>query len=275
MGNKIKYGLKNVHYSVITNTEGVINYATPVAIPGAVNLVLNAKGDKTEFYADDGAYFVATLNQGYDGNLEVALIPDVFKKDVLGEIEDANGALFEDSEAKIKAIALMYEFKGDSKKTKHVNYNVSVARPSVQSNTRTNSITPETDTLAITASPAEDTGYVKGKIEEGQTGYDDFYSAVYLEDAVQNTVASDTVSFAKDAPVDIAIDVTSTSITNAVRNVKIDGIDVAGVNLTVTGVDVSIDSDYIGGLDNGEHIILVEFDKGNAVTVTLTVAATA
>ena len=30
-------------------------------------------------------YFVATANQGYEGSLEIALIPDSFRTEVLGE----------------------------------------------------------------------------------------------------------------------------------------------------------------------------------------------
>ena len=49
MSNKIKYGLKNVHYAVITEAGGVVSYGTPVAIPGAVNITLSPAGEKVEF----------------------------------------------------------------------------------------------------------------------------------------------------------------------------------------------------------------------------------
>lgn len=273
MSNKIKFGLKNVHYAVITNTNGVISFGSTAPIPGAVNLSLSPKGDKTEFYADDMAYFVATANQGYEGNLEIALIPDAFRVDVLGDRIDTNGALFEDSNAIPKNIALMYEFKGDKKSTRHINYNVSVARPSIESSTKGASIEPVTDTLEITASPAEDTGLVKGRLLEGQTGYDTFYSAVYLENAVLNTVASTTAEFSKTAPTNVDIDVTSSDASNAVKDVKLNGTSIGGVNLTATGVDVSIESSFIAGLDNGVYTLFVEFQKGNAIAVTLTVTA--
>lgn len=177
--NKIKFGLKNVHYAVITETEGVITFGTPTRIPGGVSLSLTPKGDKTEFFADDMAYFVATANQGYEGSLEIALIPDNFRTEVLGEKADKNGVLFEDSNAIPKNIALMYEFSGDVKATRHVNYNVSVARPAIESTTKGTSIEPATDTIDITASPASDTGYVKAKAKLGDVGYDTFYSSVY------------------------------------------------------------------------------------------------
>ena len=177
--NKVKYGLKNVHYAILTNTEGVITFGTPVRIPGAVSLALNPKGEKTEFYADDIAYFITTSNQGYEGTLEIALIPDSFRKEVLGEKEDSNSVLFEDANEIPKDIALLYEFTGDINATRHVNYNVSVARPSIESSTKGTSIEPVTDTIAITASPALDTGYVKAKALHGQDGYDTFYTTVY------------------------------------------------------------------------------------------------
>lgn len=179
MGNKVKFGLKNVHYAVITDTDGVITFGTPKEIPGAVSLSLSAKGDKTEFYADDMAYFVATANQGYEGSLEMALIPDEFRVDVLKDVKDVNDVLFEDANVIANNIALMFEFSGDEKATRHVNYNVSVARPSIESSTKESSIDVKTETLEITASPASDTGYVKAKMLQGTTGYDTFYSSVY------------------------------------------------------------------------------------------------
>ena len=271
--NKVKFGLKNAHYAVVSNNNGVITYGTPVRIPGAVNLVLNPKGDKTEFYADDMAYFVTTANQGYEGTLEVALIPDSFKIDVLGETVDSNGALIENANAIPENIALMYEFTGDKKATRHINYNVSVARPSIESATKGASIEPVTDTIDITASPAVDSGDIKGKMLQDQTGYAGFYTAVYLKNGVNNTVVSSAETFSKAAPADVDIDATSTDGTNAVKNVKLDGVNIGGVNLTVTGVDVAIASAFIAALDNGVYTILVEFNKGNAVVVTLTVTA--
>lgn len=99
MSNKVKYGLKNVHFAVITETvtdgEVTITYGTPVPIPGAVNIALDAAGESVQFYADDSIYFEENINDGYTGNLEMALIPDDFRTDVLGEIEDSKGALIE------------------------------------------------------------------------------------------------------------------------------------------------------------------------------------
>ena len=103
--NKVKFGLKNVHYAVLTETSGVITYGTPVAIKGAVNLTLDPSGDETNFFADDTKYYAVTNDAGYTGSVEFAKIPDQFKKDVLGFVEDTNNILFEDAEVEPKSLA--------------------------------------------------------------------------------------------------------------------------------------------------------------------------
>lgn len=271
--NKIKYGLKNVHYAVVTEVLGVVSYGTPVAIPGAVNLSMSPEGEETEFEADDTEYFAANSNNGYSGDLEIALVPDSYRADVLGETIDSNGAYIENKDALIKRFALMFEFQGDEKATRHVMYNILANRPKVESSTKGKSIDPKTEVLSMKAKPAVDSGDVKAKLEYGKTGYSTFYSAVYLENAVTNTLATASGTFSKAAAADKTIDATSTSGTNAVKDVKCNGISIGGANLTITGIDVTIESTYIAALTNGTYTITVEFVQGNAVTYVLTVTA--
>ena len=95
MSNKVKYNLKNVHAAKLTTevVEGVTNYsyATPKAIPGAVSLSLDAEGDSSPFYADGIVYFRTYANNGYSGDLEIALIPEWFRTEILKELLDSNG----------------------------------------------------------------------------------------------------------------------------------------------------------------------------------------
>lgn len=273
MGNKIKFGLKNVHYSKITLVSGVPSYATPVSIPGAVNLSLNPEGEKTEFYADDSAYFKTTANAGYSGDLEIALVPDPFKIDIMGETIDANGAQIENANVIPSNFALMFEFSGDVNATRHVMYNVSAARPKVEGKTREKKIDPQTEVLSITADPAVDTGNVKAKLKPADTGYSTFYSAVYLEDAVVNTIAVSSSTMSKAAVADLTIDATSSSATNTVKDVKFNGASIGGANMSYAGVDATIESAYIAALDAGVYTITVEFVQGNAVTYVLTLTA--
>ena len=268
--NKVKYGLKNTHYAVVMEANGIVSYGTPKPWPGAVNLTLSAAGENVIFYADDHTYFEENTNNGYDGNIEMALIPDSFRVDVLGDTIDSNGALIENADAKPKKFALMYEFDGDAKKTRHVLYSVLPTRPNLDGSTRTNSKEPKTETMNISARPAIDTSDVKAKVKQGDTGYDTFFSAVYLKNAPTNT-AADPADFSKAAPADVLVDVTSSSGTNAVKSVYMDGVPVGFANLSIAGVDVTLSQTYIGTLANGDHTILIEFAQGNAVSVVLTV----
>nr|DAR15125.1 MAG TPA: tail tube protein [Caudoviricetes sp.] len=153
--NKVKFGLKNVHYALLTIAEnGAISFAKPVPIPGAVNLTMDAQGETSTFYADNGAYFVTTANDGYSGSLEVALIPDSFRQDVLHESLDPTAqVLVENVANQTSPYALLFEFDGDQRAIRHVLYNCTCTRPSVTGSTTTNTKDPTTETMNLTASP--------------------------------------------------------------------------------------------------------------------------
>lgn len=177
--NKVKYGLSNVHYSVITESGGAVDYAVPVAVPGAVELSLDAEGATVKFHADNGVYFSVQNNDGYSGTLEMALLPASFKKDVLGMKEDANGVLFEDRSAQIKPFALLFQFEGDEKATRHVLYRVMASRPKTGSKTTEEEIEVQTDVMDTTAEPASDTGFVKADVPFSSSAYAAFFASVY------------------------------------------------------------------------------------------------
>lgn len=180
--NKVKFGLKNVHYALLTTgDEGAVSFGTPVAIPGAVNLSLDAQGEPSTFYADDIAYYVTAANDGYSGTLEIALIPDSFRKDVLQDTEDqTDKVLIENVSAESKPFALLFEFAGDQKAVRHVLYNCSATRPGLTGATTTNTKEPTTESMTITASPLSN-GNVKAKTtpDTPDAKYNAWYQSVW------------------------------------------------------------------------------------------------
>lgn len=162
--NKVKFGLKNVHYALLTvSEEGAVSFGAPVPIPGAVSMSLSPQGETETFYADDIAYYVSTANNGYQGDLEIALLPDSFRTDVLREVEDeTDRVLVEKSTAEPQPFALLYQFTGDQQASLRVLYNCAAARPSEASSTIKNTKTPTTDILSLTASPLAN-GNIKAK----------------------------------------------------------------------------------------------------------------
>ena len=121
--NKVKFNLKNAHYALLTYDENNNPvYGTPVKMPGAVSISLDANGEPENFYADGIAYYIINNNMGYDGNLELAMIPESFRTDVLNETLDDKGVLVESSESELAPFALLFEFDGDKKHIRHVLY---------------------------------------------------------------------------------------------------------------------------------------------------------
>jgi phi13 family phage major tail protein len=202
--NKVKFGLRNVHYAKLTvGEDGTPTYAAPTPWPGAVSLGLDAEGDTTPFYADDTQYFVAVSNNGYSGDFESAMIPDDFNESIMGNIKDPNGVQLEDSSVQPEAFALLFEFEGDKNAIRHVLYNCKMTRASVESATTEDSTEPQTETGTITASPLTlpepitmtvgtetktVTSIVKGKTTADTTStvYQGWYGTVYLPTSSQS-----------------------------------------------------------------------------------------
>lgn len=186
MGNKVKYNLKNVHAAKLTETVNgdvqSFSYAKPKAIPGAVSISLDAEGDSSPFYADGIVYFRSVTNNGYNGDLEIALIPEWFRTEILQETLDDKGVLVETSDnAESVKFALLFEFDGDAKGIRHVLYNCSASRPSIESETKEDTIEPGTEKLSITADPRSD-GLVKARTGDTTDAatFNSWYQSVYL-----------------------------------------------------------------------------------------------
>lgn len=189
MANKIRYGLKNVYYAVATiGADNSATYETPVAFPGAVSLSLSAEGETSNFYADNIAYYVSNSNNGYSGSLEMAMITDEFAADILGEVQNATSGLkYEVQDAEPVHFALMFQFEGDAKATRHVIYNCVATRPDVSGSTKEETIDPQTETVDIVATSvyvsAISANVVKARAEEGAAAYSSFFTSVQLPTA--------------------------------------------------------------------------------------------
>lgn len=208
--NKVKFNICNVHYALQTLAEdGTVTFGTPVAMPGAVSLALDANGEPSNFYADGYAYYTISNNMGYDGDLELAMVPESFRTDVLKEELDSNKVLVENANVETANFALLFEFDGDVRKIRHVLYNCAASRPSIESQTNEDEIEVQTETLALTATPLVN-GYVKAKTGDDTTDavYQDWYKSVYLPSAEDGgdtpAVASEPAKAKMASPADTA-----------------------------------------------------------------------
>lgn len=195
--NKVKFGLNKVHYAKITSwtDDGIPTFATPVRIPGAVSLSIDAEGEAENFFADNGVYYVINNNAGYTGELEIALVTTDFATEILDEKLDNNGVLVERNDAELAEFALLFEFNGDKNHIRHVLYRCSASRPATESATTEDETEVKTETLSLKATALPD-GLVKSKTCENtdETTYNNWYKGVYIP---VTTAAAKSVSTTK------------------------------------------------------------------------------
>lgn len=179
--NKIRYGFRSVYFSVITESGGTPTYAEPVAWKGAKSLSLDAEGETSTYYADDIAYFTTNTNNGYTGTLEMSYLSDEFKEKVLGYVKTEDGMLAEDANVLPKPFALLCEFQGDAKATRHIWYKVVASRPSTEANTKEESVEPDTISIDISAVPVVSAdganAWVKADAASDASKYATFFTA--------------------------------------------------------------------------------------------------
>jgi phi13 family phage major tail protein len=279
--NKVKYNLKNVHFAKATFTDGGgVSFAKPKPIPGAVSLSLDANGEPENFYADGIAYYVINNNMGYDGDLELALIPEDFRMEILSEQRDNNGVLVENINAQLEHFALLFEFDGDQRQVRHVLHNCTASRPKIEGKTIEEKKEVQTESLTLSATPLSN-GIVKAKTgdETDQETYENWYQSVYIPvidsgsanadgtDLSALSIGNLTLTPAFDAGT-TAYTATTTNATNTVTATAAD--DEATVAITVNGSEHT--SGQAATWESGENTVTIVVTKGtSSKTYTITV----
>lgn len=184
--NKIRYGLTNTHVAKCSLAEdGTYTFEKPFKLTGAMSITLTPKGETVTVAADDDdEYARIDVNSGYDATLELVKIPDEFYINFLGETVDSKQVQFEKSDSESHpAFALLYEFTGDVKKTRHVLYYCKAARPEISAKTKNKSPEIATESLKLTTKNIPGTNMTKSKTREDtdKTVYDSWYDKVYTE----------------------------------------------------------------------------------------------
>ena len=167
--NKVRFGLSNVHYAILT--EGSSNaWATPVAVPGAVSLTVDANVASSDFYADNVAYFRTFANNGYTCTLEMAKITEKMLDEVFGMAADATGVIREKTGVEPKPFALLFQVEGDQADENYLFYRcVPSSKPNEGSQTTgENGAEPQTQSFDFSALPlvtgaANQKGLIKAK----------------------------------------------------------------------------------------------------------------
>lgn len=187
--NKVQFNLKNVHYAILTETitdnQTTYTWATPVHVPGAVSISLDAQSELSPFYADGIVYYQTVANNGYEGDLELAKITDQMYQEIFGmTLGSTSKVIVDNAFTEPKPFALLFQIDGDAGNELYCLYNCKATRPAIGSQTNTDSKEPQTQTCTISARPLEDgdvfartTGETPAETKEG------WFNAVYREAA--------------------------------------------------------------------------------------------
>lgn len=183
--NKVHYDLIDVHVAPLTFTEGVPTFGTPEALPGSISMDLSAQGNTVALRADGITYYRSNSNNGYSGNLNLAMVPDWFKVKYLGEkLTETDKVQVENANAEPAPFALLFGFLGDKKNRRHVLYNCMASRPNVKGENKENQKEPDTESLPLTAVPLPN-GDVKASttVDTPETVYNGWMKAVWQQPA--------------------------------------------------------------------------------------------
>ena len=184
--NKIKYGLSKCYYA-LKGSGGT--YGSPVALPGAVSLSLSPQGDLYKFYADNIVYYRNAVNNGYEGDLELALIPDGFLTAIMGNVLDnTDKVLTEEVQNTPTEFALGFQVEGDAHNNRFWIYNCVATRPNIDGETKEDSVEAQTEKIKISSTPDED-GVVRARTtaDTPQLTYDGWFNEVWLKPAPTTT----------------------------------------------------------------------------------------
>ena len=95
---------------------------------------------------------------------------------------------------------------------------------------------------------------------------------IYYPKAITNTVDDNAHDFSKASPADIVLAITSTGGATC-GGVSLDGQHLVSTAYTLGAGTVTLEKEYLGTLSNGDQVFSLLMDKGNNITVTVTVGA--
>ena len=178
---KVRYGISNLHIFKRTEADSTITYGDVITIPGTVHITLDPQGNVTPFHADNIRYWIGRSNQGYEGELELALVLDAIKTAYLGYADATNGNLIE-TNAQGADCAIVFQFETDTESRRAVLYNCQLSRPSRDFNTVEDDVEPETETLEFTVNGETVNGVqcFIAEVKPADSNYNTVFTAIAL-----------------------------------------------------------------------------------------------
>lgn len=177
MSDKVQFGIKNLHIGTYTvGTNGTVTLGTPYHQPGAVGFSPEESSEKNDFYADDIVYWSGYSGGKIEGDLEVALFSDDFKKNYLGYAELSDGGLANVKNATKPNVYIAFEVTGDSEGRRVILYNCTLGSIKREYKTIEEDKEPTTETLPVSCTGDNASGVTMATYKPGDTGYSTLFT---------------------------------------------------------------------------------------------------
>lgn len=177
MANKVLFGFSNLYvgtYSVAD--DGTVTLGTPYHQKGAVGFSPEESSDKSDFYADNIAYYSTYSGGTHEGDLTVAMFDDEFKTKFLGYTVLADGGLANVKGAIKPNIYIAFEVDGDAEKRRVIMYNGTLGSITREYATTEEAKEPQTETLPVTITGDNATGISMVTYRPSDSGYANLFT---------------------------------------------------------------------------------------------------
>ena len=172
MANKVLMGFSDLYVGTYTvSARGVVTMGTPYHQAGAVGFSPSESSDKSDFYADNVAYYTTYGAAAVEGDLTVAMFDDKFKTDFLGYVQLDAGGLAQVKNPTKPNIYMAFEVQGDAEGRRVIFYNGTLGEITREYATIEDTVTPQTESLPVSFAGDNETGIKMVVYKESDAGY--------------------------------------------------------------------------------------------------------
>lgn len=175
--NKVLFGFSDFYIGTYDeDAEGNVTMGNPYHQPGAVGFAPNDDATKSDFYADNIAYFTTYASGVREGDLVFAMFDDAFKEKFLGYLRLDDGGLAQIKNARKPNVYCAFEIQGDIEPVRIIMYNGSLGSINREYATLEDTQTPVTEALPSTFVGAKKTKITVVSYNPGDAGYETLFT---------------------------------------------------------------------------------------------------
>lgn len=178
MANKVEFGISQLHVGTYTvDSNGDATLGSPYHQKGAVSFAPEEQSELNQFFADNIAYWAGYSGGSFEGDLEVAIFDDAFKKQFLGYKELTDGGLAIVKNSTKPNVYIAFQVEGDAESRRVIMYNGQFGAITREFATIEENQEPTTETIAVTITGDPSTGVSMASYKPGDAGYDDLFTS--------------------------------------------------------------------------------------------------